>query len=36
MHILRINNSGKSKILIRPPEVQLGIARPHAKVGQKT
>jgi hypothetical protein len=35
MHILRINTSDHSKILINSPEVQLGITRPHAEVGHK-
>jgi hypothetical protein len=35
MHILRINTSGHAKIVINPLEVQLGITRQHAEVGQK-
>jgi hypothetical protein len=35
MHILRINTSGNSKIVIKSPEVQLGITKPHAEVGPK-
>jgi hypothetical protein len=35
MHILRINNSGHSKILINSPEVQLGMTKPHAEVGHE-
>jgi hypothetical protein len=35
MHILRINTSDNSKIVIKSPEVQLGITRPHAEVGHK-
>jgi hypothetical protein len=35
MHILRINTSEQSKIVINSPEVQLGITRPHAESGQK-
>jgi hypothetical protein len=35
MHILRINNSGHSKIVINSPEVQPGITRQHAEVGHK-
>jgi hypothetical protein len=35
MHILRINTSGNSKIVINSPEVQHGITRPHAEVGHK-
>jgi hypothetical protein len=36
MHVLRINTSGDSKIVIKSPEVQLGITRPHAEVGHKS
>jgi hypothetical protein len=36
MHILRINTSTHSKIVINSPEVQLGITRPHEKVGHKS
>jgi hypothetical protein len=35
MHILRINTSDNSKIVIKSPKVQLGITRPHAEVGHK-
>jgi hypothetical protein len=35
MHILRINTSGNSKIVIKSPEVQLGLTRTHAEVGHK-
>jgi hypothetical protein len=35
MHILRINTSEHSKIVVNSPEVQLGITRPHADVGHK-
>jgi hypothetical protein len=35
MHILRINTSGNSKIVINSPEVQVVITRPHAEVGHK-
>jgi hypothetical protein len=35
MHILRINASDHAQIVINSPEVQLGITRPHAEVGQK-
>jgi hypothetical protein len=35
-HILRINTSDHSKIVINSPEVQLGITRPHADVGHKS
>jgi hypothetical protein len=35
MHILRINISGHSKIVINSPEVCLDITRSHAEVGQK-
>jgi hypothetical protein len=33
MNILIINTSGNSQIVIKSPEVQLGITRPHAEVG---
>jgi hypothetical protein len=36
MHVLRINTSDHSKIVINSPEVQLYIKRPHAKVGNKS
>jgi hypothetical protein len=35
MHILRINNSDHAKIVVKSPEVQLGITRQHAEVGHK-
>jgi hypothetical protein len=35
MHILRINISDHAKIVIKSPEVHLGISRPHAEVGHK-
>jgi hypothetical protein len=35
MHILRINTSDHSKIVINSPEVYLGITRQHAGVGHK-
>jgi hypothetical protein len=35
MHILRINTSDNSKIVIKSPNVQLGITRTHAEVGHK-
>jgi hypothetical protein len=35
MHILRINTSDYSKIVINSPEVLLGITRQHAEVGLK-
>jgi hypothetical protein len=35
MHILRINTSDHSKIVINSPAVKLGITRPHAEVGHK-
>jgi hypothetical protein len=34
-HILRINTSDHSKIVINSPEVNLGIKRPDAEVGHK-
>jgi hypothetical protein len=34
-HMLRINTSDHSKILINSAEVYLGIKRPHADVGHK-
>jgi hypothetical protein len=36
MHILGINTSDHSKIVINSPEVKLGITRPHAEVGHKS
>jgi hypothetical protein len=35
MHILRINTSDHSNIVINLPEVYLGITRQHAVVGNK-
>jgi hypothetical protein len=35
MHILRINTSDHENIVINSPEVQLGITRPNAEVGNK-
>jgi hypothetical protein len=35
MHILRINTSDNSKIVIKSLEVQLGITRPHVEVEHK-
>jgi hypothetical protein len=35
MHIVRLNTSGHSKIVINSPEVQLGITRPHEEVRHK-
>jgi hypothetical protein len=35
MHILRINISSYSKIVITSPEMYLGITRQHAQVGHK-
>jgi hypothetical protein len=35
MHILRINTSHHSKIVLNSPEVQLGITKPQAPVGYK-
>jgi hypothetical protein len=35
MHTLRINTSGKTKILINLPGVCLGTTRQHAQVGHK-
>jgi hypothetical protein len=35
MHILRINTSDQPKIVIKSPEVYLGITRQHAQVGHK-
>jgi hypothetical protein len=35
MHILRINTSVHSTIVINSPELQPGITRPHAEVGHK-
>jgi hypothetical protein len=35
MHILRINASNHSKLVINSPEVCLDIKRPHAEVGHK-
>jgi hypothetical protein len=35
MHILRINTSDQPKIVIKSPEVYLGIKRQHAQVGHK-
>jgi hypothetical protein len=36
MHKLRINISGKPKIMINLPEVCFGIIRQQAQVGHKT
>jgi hypothetical protein len=35
MHILRINTSDQPKIVIKSPEVYLGITIQHAQVGNK-
>jgi hypothetical protein len=35
MHILRINTFDQPKIVIKSPEVYLGITRQHAQVGHK-
>jgi hypothetical protein len=35
MHLLRINTSGHPKIMIKSPEVYLGITRQNAQVGHK-
>jgi hypothetical protein len=35
MHILRIDTSDQSKIVIKSPEVYLGITRQYAQVGHK-
>jgi hypothetical protein len=35
-HNSRLNISDNYKSVINSPEVQLGITRPHAEVGQKT
>jgi hypothetical protein len=35
MHILKINTSANLKIVIKSPEVQLGITRPQADFGHK-
>jgi hypothetical protein len=35
MHKLRINISGHPKIMIKSPEVCLGMTRQHAQVGHK-
>jgi hypothetical protein len=35
MHILRINTSDHSKIVINPQEVYLDVTREHAEVGLK-
>jgi hypothetical protein len=35
MHLLKINTSDQPKIVIKSPEVYLGITRQHAQVGHK-
>jgi hypothetical protein len=35
MHILRINTSYHSKLVINSPEMQLGMKKLHAEVGHK-
>jgi hypothetical protein len=35
MHLLRINTSDHPKIMIKSPEVGIGITRQHAPVGHK-
>jgi hypothetical protein len=35
MHVLRINTYDQPKIVIKSPEVYLGITRQHAQVGHK-
>jgi hypothetical protein len=35
MHLLRINTSDQPNIMIKSPEVYLGITRQHAQVGHK-
>jgi hypothetical protein len=35
MHLLRINTSDHPKIMIKSPEVYLGITRQNAQVGHK-
>jgi hypothetical protein len=35
MHSLKINTSDQPKIVIKSPEVYLGIRRQHAQVGHK-
>jgi 3-methyladenine DNA glycosylase Mpg len=36
MHLLRINTSDKTKVVINSPEVCLGTTRQHAQVVHKT
>jgi hypothetical protein len=35
MHLFKINTSDQPKIVIKSPEVYLGITRQHAQVGHK-
>jgi hypothetical protein len=35
MHLLKINTSAQPKLVIKSPEVYLGITRQHAEVGHK-
>jgi hypothetical protein len=35
MHLLKINNFDQPKIVIKSPEVYLGVSSKHAQVGHK-